>query len=300
MIGAVSLWIPVDALDGCVWELLRRSVCRTPQRGGGRLAISDSKRLFGRQRGLAALERPVLAVLAAWGRPVSTWRELLSVLAPAGLAPAEQVPWYRGDFALPLDPHTGDMGTRATPLTRDLDAHHIAIQAIECEVLDAGEFNRRVQRSRNKASVEMDAVFRLMASAFDRAGGRPVRLVSDRLGGRTRYRDALLRSFPEFALQIDEEGEARSRYTLRDGDRVRRIEFHADGEQVSLPTALASMCCKYVRECFMHAFNRYWTAQVPGLTPTAGYYTDAQRFLRETESARRRLAVPNDELIRQR
>ena len=45
-----------------------------------------------------------------------------------------------------------------------------------------------------------------------------------------------------------------------------------------LPTALASMTAKYLRELSMRAFNEFWCARVPGLRPTAGYPGDAPRF----------------------
>ncbi len=299
VVGAVSLCVPAAAVDGCLWERLRGCVSKAPHRGR-RLVIDDSKKLFGRQRSLAVLERPVLAAFEASGCAVRSWRGLLDAVSPGSWSRIEALSWYQGDFQLPLDPQTGDIGTRVTPFRRELDVQRVAIEAIQCEILDVGEFNHLVERARNKASVELDAVFRLIAATFGLARDRDVRLVCDRLGGRMHYRDALMRSFPEYALQIDEECEERSRYTLRERGRVRRLEFCTGGEGVCLATALAGMVSKYIRECCMYAFNRYWTAQVPGLAPTAGYYTDAQRFLRETADARRRLAVPDRLLIRER
>ena len=56
-------------------------------------------------------------------------------------------------------------------------------------------------------------------------------------------------------------------------------------EERHLPVALASMFAKYVRELLMGAFNHYWQQVVPGLRPTAGYYTDAMRFLADIDPA---------------
>ena len=62
--------------------------------------------------------------------------------------------------------------------------------------------------------------------------------------------------------------------------------------------ALASVYSKYLRELFMHVFNGYWSGQQPGLEPTAGYYTDAQRWLKDAAPSLRRLNVKTDLLVR--
>jgi hypothetical protein len=64
--------------------------------------------------------------------------------------------------------------------------------------------------------------------------------------------------------------------------------------------ALASMTCKYLRELFMTAFNRYWAALVPGIKPTAGYYGDGQRFFEEIQPAIRNMGVDQQAIFRSR
>lgn len=61
------------------------------------------------------------------------------------------------------------------------------------------------------------------------------------------------------------------------------VSFHVGGER-HLPTALASMLAKYLREREMRAWNAYWTKRLPGLRPTAGYPVDALRFRSEIAS----------------
>jgi hypothetical protein len=41
------------------------------------------------------------------------------------------------------------------------------------------------------------------------------------------------------------------------------------------------MVAKLTRELAMHRFNRYWCARCPELKPTAGYNTDARRWLHD-------------------
>jgi hypothetical protein len=63
-----------------------------------------------------------------------------------------------------------------------------------------------------------------------------------------------------------------------------------------MPTALASMTAKYLRELSMQAFNEFWCAHVSDLRPTAGYYRDAWRFKKDIAVKQRELGI-DDHLI---
>ena len=76
---------------------------------------------------------------------------------------------------------------------------------------------------------------------------------------------------------------------VRAGQRVR---FEARGESY-LPTALASMASKYLRELAMRAVNAFWRRHVEGLRPTAGYPEDTRRFKADIAAAQRRLGIPD-------
>jgi hypothetical protein len=78
------------------------------------------------------------------------------------------------------------------------------------------------------------------------------------------------------------------------------LSFRAKGESHALPTALASMTCKYLRELFMSGFNAWWCGKIPSLRPTAGYYGDGTRWLTEVEPHLERLGVRREELVRSR
>ena len=67
---------------------------------------------------------------------------------------------------------------------------------------------------------------------------------------------------------------------------------------VVAPIALASIFSKYLRELLMARFNAYWAGHVDDLRPTAGYYQDGQRFLRDIEPAIGRLGVDRSQLVR--
>ena len=57
---------------------------------------------------------------------------------------------------------------------------------------------------------------------------------------------------------------------------------------------------KYVRELCMNSFNHYWAEQIDGLKPTAGYYQDGQRFLRDIASTAKALGLRREDLVRQK
>jgi len=82
------------------------------------------------------------------------------------------------------------------------------------------------------------------------------------------------------------------------GERRWTVVVTPLAETRSFAVALASMISKYIREVFMHHFNKYWQENVPGLRPTAGYPNDGKRFLRDIEPARRRLGLSQAELRR--
>ncbi|MGH7177038.1 MAG: hypothetical protein ACREJC_06650, partial [Tepidisphaeraceae bacterium] len=79
-----------------------------------------------------------------------------------------------------------------------------------------------------------------------------------------------------------------------------RLAFCEKAEAQSMPVAIASMLSKYLREALMRRFNAFWKTHVPGLSPTAGYYVDGLRFLRDIQTKRRELGICDDLLVRSR
>jgi ribonuclease HII len=78
------------------------------------------------------------------------------------------------------------------------------------------------------------------------------------------------------------------------------VRFAVQAESLSLPVALASCIAKYVRETCMRAFNAGFAALEPALEPTAGYVTDARRWLKDAEVALARSGIERAELVRAR
>jgi len=301
IVSGVVFRVPDAHVDRCLWDSLRDSCTRDRPRDGRRLAVADSKLLYRSGAGLTAIERAALVMLAAAGHRPATWRGLLEVIARGATQTLERYPWYAvHDFDLPVSVGVGDIATRANAVRRNAQAHGMELLAVHCAPVPEGEFNHLVRRTGNKSVVLLGVALKIVDQVLRSGGDSLVRLCLDRLGGRTHYREALQTTLPGFDMQILEESESRSAYQLSGTRRVCRIEFVTGGESRHFPIAMASIYSKYLRELYMHAFNRYWSEQAADLRPTAGYYTDAQRWLRDASPVLERLAVDRDLLVRTR
>ncbi len=292
-----------------LWVLLRDAVCREsapktrPSRGSRtrraafgvprRVAIADSKELklantVTTKHPLVHLERGVLAFLRAAGAEESPPDdERLFGLLGGRLEPRE---WYGGEpRTLPVGQTAGELAIAGGRLAAAMERAEVSCHGLRCEVVPEGVFNETVRRTGSKADATLLAIgehLRRVLAACEGTGDE-VRIVCDRLGGRTAYQSVLGVMAPGRGVVILDESEARSRYEIRGvpaaAGSARRVivQFMVDGESAHLPIALASMIAKYVRELAMMRFNRYWCSRAPDLKPTAGYRSDAWRWLRD-------------------
>ncbi len=302
VVSGVVFRIPDEDLNASLWNTLRSSVSKTPSRAGRRVVVVDSKKLYHSRGSLLPLERTALVMLAVAGRRPRSWRGLLRVLAPEVVDQLDQYPWYaRVDPALPLSDGVGDIGVQANAIRRDCATHRVEPLGVFSEPLLEGHYNRLVKNTRNKAVVLLGLALRLADRIMRTASPRErIRLCVDRLGGRQHYREPLVTAMPGHELQILEESPERSAYRLVRSARVCEIEFATRGEDRHFPVALASVYSKYLRELFMHVFNDYWSGRVADLKPTAGYYSDARRWLRDARPALARAGIDRSLLIRER
>jgi ribonuclease HII len=121
----------------------------------------------------------------------------------------------------------------------------------------------------------------------------PSKVFIDKLGGRNRYHELLQNSFAHAPVLIRCESAQQSGYEVRLQKGAWEIRFEPKADRRHFAVALASMMSKYLRELLMVQFNRFWRGHVPGLKPTAGYPADAERFYRDIQAARERLAIPD-------
>jgi hypothetical protein len=299
----------------CLWRLCRAGICRKPSDSRRRVAIADSKALklpndVKYRHPLVHLERGVLACLSARGDGAASDDELLAQLG----ARLPEAPWYAGEpRALPLGQTTSQIAIAANRVAGCLHGAGVELVEVCCEVVSEGAVNRAIREHGSKAEATVSAVGAHLRRVLLRevAADECVRIVCDQLGGRTQYQEVLARELAGFeVVPLTESGE-RSRYRVQrsGGGKVEGVvgaeaqglgsegtqatlgtecrgtqaivQFMPEAEGQHLPVALASMVAKLVRELAMMRFNRYWCGRMPELKPTAGYYGDAGRWLRE-------------------
>ena len=294
---------PVSCPRIDLWQLLAREVCRKPSRHHKRIAFADSKKLYSRRKpnALAHLERGVLSMLAASGRRPRALSELLAEVAPGSADAASCYPWYvSGNGSLPRCMGATDVALSGNALSVAMGEASVRPVGLRSEVVFAGEFNRLVEATRNKAVGLFSVTARLLHRVWRKAEGGRARVYVDRQGGRTHYRRLLQQLLPGREMKVLSESDAGSAYRVTDARRTVEFVFSASAEDRHLPVALASMTSKYLRELFMERLNAYWSAEVPGLSPTAGYFTDGRRFYEQILPAVQRLGAVESMLYRSR
>jgi len=297
VVSSIAFELPSEAVDQDLWQLLKRSVARQRKNLAGRLLITDSKKAFKRSAGLEHLERTVLCCLQCLGLQPATLRDLL---CPNSLGRLQQYPWYKDAIDMSLSGSVSDRAISAAVLKDDLAAHKMRLLALKSTCLDVGRFNSLVETIRNKAGVLFCASAELIQQAFDAYGDQPLLIVLDRQGGRVRYRALLQRVFHNMTLRILHESPQRSSYDLVLADRSMRVDFVVSADEQFLPVSLASMVSKYLRELMVSAINRYFAALLADLKPTAGYWKDGQRFLRDLQTRLPHLQLDRRLLVRNR
>ena len=283
-----------------LWKRLNRCVCRKAGDKRRRIAIDDSKLLKGANDGpshpLRHLERGVISMLACHREQPSCDDELfeaLDVVVP-------QASWYAGQSPLPLAQTCDELKISAARLRAGLLGAKVQCLHMQSCAIDPAEFNRQVALMGSKAGVNFCAILKLADLIWRRWPDAHPRIVIDRQGGRTHYREDLQFAWPEASIQVLAESEAISRYRLIDGERAATITFQTEAESSHLPVALASMIAKYVRELFMVRLNRFFCGHVRELKPTAGYFQDGKRYLADIEPTIAQLGLDRSELVRVR
>lgn len=293
--------VPDAHVDDCLWKRLRTSCSDSPRDAARKTIVCDSKKLHQPGKGISALERTALVTLAAAGHTPTTLRGFLELIAPGLPTRLDDYDWYRGaDPPLPCAEETGHVATRANALRRDLRDKNVTPLGVFAEVLLEGQYNEVVSRTRNKSVALLGLVLRLICRVAARTEEPIVRILIDRLGGRSRYREPLMTSLPDRDLTILEESDERSAYRLSGAAGTLEIDFLTKGDRAHFPIALASVFSKYVRELLMGTFNDYWSKADARLRPTAGYYNDAQRWLTDAAALIDRLGIDRTKLVRQR
>ncbi len=303
LVVTATLWrVPGDPLACDLYERLRHVVVsgdevkKTSRRPTNvqPLVVADSKRVFNRSGGLDGLhglERAVLPAVALASGPAKSWRDLCRHVAPEVDHDIGQLPWLRDfDTSLPLALDNESL-EQATALFRDgLHTADVQLLSVRSRMIFPPRFNQLIDHYGNKATALSETSVGLLAELAEPLNDDSLLAVCDKHGGRNFYAALLQHHFPEHWIEIERETRAESVYRWHRAPWSTTVVFRVEGE-LTLPTALASMTSKYLREVAMLAFNRFWQTHVPTLRPTAGYYRDAQRFKHDIRGAQRKLGI---------
>jgi hypothetical protein len=193
-------------------------------------------------------------------------------------------PWYGSlDDSLPRFNSRSEIEDSAAKMAVELEKRGARLSAAYAFCHLEGVLNERMQALANKADVHLDHIGRAMMRVMGTPA--PGRVNCDRLGGRQDYGPWLCMLFPFVPFSMECEERLESRYWVGATECKMELRFMVNGERRSKEVALASCLAKYGRELMMECFNRTFTGTYGGLRPTAGYYKDARRFLRELEAA---------------
>ena len=302
---SATVWEVPDGVDG--EELYRRlgdvivdapaQVVRDPSR---LVAMADSKVLYKPRQGLRHLERGLWAALAVLDRRPNTWLDVWESLAPDAIGPMQSVPWYADhDTPVPLDADPSELQSPARALQEGLAAAGVRLLDVRGRAVFPGEFNGLIETYDNKGAALSHTTLDLIAQVTRPLEHGPISILCDKHGGRNRYGPLLEEHFPDSLIEIHGESRGRSVYQFGPPERRFDIRFQMKGE-THLPAALASMASKYLRELAMRALNAFWCAEVPNLTPTAGYPQDAKRFKAEIAEKQAELGIKDEILWRVR
>lgn len=303
---AVACRHPDAASDADLWQLLCKGVRRHGERDDGRLLVADSKLVYSTTRGLAHLEKSVLAILKHsphWPANASLFLDLeslLTLVSPDALADLADEIWYTGATALPMACETADLHAASTHLEIACHESGVTTGFIRSVVVCAPRFNELTDTCDSKAAALAFGFTQLVRGCIAGTCAEPTAIVIDKHGGRNQYGPMLRAAFPRCRVRCSAEGMERSEYTVAGLNRPVRLTFTPRADIGCFPVAVASMVSKYLREALMGEFNAFWQRHVPGLKPTAGYPLDAGRFFAEIRTALTTLGISERQVWRRK
>jgi hypothetical protein len=270
-----------------------------------RIAIADSKVLYNPTTGLRQLERGVHTVLLALQAQSQCWSSLVRFCQADPENHHQKVCWPV-DFNcnLPVNATGDELVRLSARFVRACAAAGIKAVAIRARLVYPAQFNELVDYYGSKGAALSHVTVGLLrdvvdATARSAAANSSIYAVCDKHGARNYYTALLQHHFSEHWIEPVYESHSESRYEWGLPEARVRINFRMNGERF-LPTALASMTAKYLRELAMRAFNEFWSARVPNLRPTAGYPMDSHRFRKAIAAKQLELGIDDHELWRNR
>ena len=202
-------------------------------------------------------------------------------------------PWLPDARVLDLFAGAGVVGARPAELSRRLGLDKTLAWKVT-RFVESADPVRAFRHMPGAGGVEIV----LRAAGEAEASGDACEAVVDRHGARSRYGPLLRARFPDRPIRVEREGRRASSYLAGPEGAPLRVRFEEKADGASVATGLTSMAAKYLREALVASLNSFVLREAPGVRPTAGYWTDGLRFLRETAEARRRLGVDDGLFVR--
>lgn len=266
-------------------------------KSGAKIFVADSKKVYASTGSIQNLETCVLAIVyAATNQVPNEWMELVELVCPP--ATIKHLPaqiWLSGqNLGLPAKADIDQIQRLGDQFRESCDVAGVELLELQCVPVFPPQFNSQVERLGNKATLLSTETLHLVRRLMDRSDD-DVEIGCDKHGGRSRYGALIQACLTDEFVMVGRESLEVSDYSFRENDRDVFIRFQARGESF-LPTALASMVSKYVREVFMMLWNDFWKLKIPDIKPTKGYPVDARRFKNEIATMQRKLEI-DDHLI---
>lgn len=321
LVVSATVWqTPGDPCGADLYHLLRKAVTASPAIGpraaktAARVAsaaatmtrppakavIADSKALYKSGDGLSGLETGLLAMLELLGVRPAAWRDAWQALDPQSAVALDRDPWHLGyDGAVPVHAEAVHIARLAKKLQATAEQAQVRLVAVRSRAVFPEEWNRLLDEHGNKSTALSFVTLKLLAEALEQFDDQPASVICDKHGGRNSYRPLLQQHVTDYLVEVHGEGRDESLYRWGPLERRTQIAFCTKAERY-LPTALASMASKYLRELAMRAFNDFWERRVPGLKSTAGYPGDAARFKADIAAAQQELGIEDRVLWRNR
>jgi ribonuclease HII len=311
-IGCTAFRVPTA--DCNLWRLLRDATSASPLADKRKLVVADSKIGYTRNpRGERRLESTALSFLAMRQpdrRLPHDGAELCTLIGRDLCTTHESL---RGEFwhahlasVIPRSAATEVLAGHGAALANALNASGVELACAGAAIIPASELNASFDRTENKSVTHWQKSAPILRALWDAHAHEGIALTVDRHGGRMRYARLLEELFPDAEVDVQIERPASSEYLLvasgpiSDRTRRMRVAFRERADSSSFTTALASCLAKYARELCMHAFNAYFRTLAPDLEPTAGYSTDARRWLGDAELALARSGLSTRMVVRAR
>jgi len=300
VVAATAFRVARRVHEGLLWDVLQDALLRAKAGAGDRLIIDDSKRVYRRRGDLKRLEEGVLSFCALVHALPQSAEALFAALSADRDAGGDLPPWFAGirRLDLPLASNLSAVRSKRDMLAAAAEQADILPHGFHTCVVLPEEFNKTVSRTGNKSFLLFQKCGVLLQKLWKKAGPGSAFVLVDKHGGRMRYRKLLCDAFPHCSCDILREAPEASVYRLQADSRVLTVAFKRKADELALPTALASMFAKYVREVYMYAFNRYWQERRPGLKAATGYGGDAAGFLAGIKPLLDADGVAPDELVR--